>query len=321
MTSKNMIVQQGQTLSQIAFANNTSVSKLCKINDIKNPNSIFVGQRIITDADTQNYKHEEKTLNIGGEIIGTGTAIEHLAPKSDLDKLIAARKELLEAQKANEVKGMSTSSKKYYNTKGPTAERHHKAFDNWQKVDRTYQESESLIKSEKELKVARKELHEAIKANEVKGMSTSSKKYYYTKGTTAERARKAYDNWAKADKAYDEAQKGMKNVKAIKTTRVLSKASKVIGKAATPLAVAAESYNVYTEYKKGGKKAAAKQAVRSSGAIAGAWAGAKGGAAVGAAIGSVFPGAGNAIGAAIGGVVGGVAGYLASDKIMKQIVK
>ena len=321
MTTKNIIVQRGQTLSQIALANNTSVSKLCKINEIKNPNSIFVGQNIIINAEEQTNKHEEKSLNIGGEIIGTGIAIEHLAPKSDLDKLQAARTELNKAMKANEVKSMSTSSKQYYHTKGPTAERQFKAIDNFQNADKAYQETETLIKAEKELKAARKELRKAIKANEIKSMSTSSKQYYHTKGPTAERQFKAIDNFQNADKAYHEAKNGMKSVKAIKTTRVLSKASKIVGKAAAPIAVAAEGYNVYTEYKNGGKKAAVKQAVRSSGAIAGAWAGAKGGAAVGAAVGSVFPGAGNAIGAAIGGVIGGVAGYFAGDKIMKQIVK
>ena len=64
MTIKKITVQQGQTLSQIAKANNTSVSELCKLNNIKNPNIIFTGQKIITGADTPKDQPQEKQLNI-----------------------------------------------------------------------------------------------------------------------------------------------------------------------------------------------------------------------------------------------------------------
>lgn len=296
---KKITIQQGQTLSQIAMANKTSVKELCKINGIKNPNLIFAGQQIITNADAPkeqpkenrlnngtainntknsdsiftgqkttantNVQKEQPKLNIGGEIIGTGLAVEHLAPKSDIDKLNAARKEVQSAVKANTYY-TSESGRSYTHKKGPTAERQAKAIEKFNKAQNAYNEAEMALKE--------------LKNNNIN-----------------------------------------KTIKSIKRTRVLSKTSKVIGKAAVPVAVAAEGYNVYTEYKAGGKKAAAKQAVRSTGALAGAWAGAKGGAAAGAAIGSVFPGAGTAIGGAIGGIIGGVAGYLASDKIMKQIVK
>ena len=359
---KKITIQQGQTLSQIAMANKTSVKELCKINGIKNPNLIFAGQQIITNADAPkeqpkenrlnngtainntknsdsiftgqkttantNVQKEQPKLNIGGEIIGTGLAVEHLAPKSDIDKLNAARKEVQSAVKANTYY-TSESGRSYTHKKGPTAERQAKAYDDFVKAQKANSEAENLIKADKELNAARKEVQSAVKAN-THYTSESGRSYMHKKGPTAERQAKAIEKFNKAQNAYNEAEMALKElknnninktIKSIKRTRVLSKTSKVIGKAAVPVAVAAEGYNVYTEYKAGGKKAAAKQAVRSTGALAGAWAGAKGGAAAGAAIGSVFPGAGTAIGGAIGGIIGGVAGYLASDKIMKQIVK
>lgn len=39
-------VKKGDTLSKIAKENNTTVEKLVKINNIKNPNLIYAGQKI-----------------------------------------------------------------------------------------------------------------------------------------------------------------------------------------------------------------------------------------------------------------------------------
>ena len=43
---ENIIVKRGETLSQIAIKYNTSYEFLVKINDIKNPNLIYVGQKL-----------------------------------------------------------------------------------------------------------------------------------------------------------------------------------------------------------------------------------------------------------------------------------
>lgn len=46
----NIVVKSGDTLSAIAARNNTSVSELIKANNLKNPNLIFVGQRLSTTS-------------------------------------------------------------------------------------------------------------------------------------------------------------------------------------------------------------------------------------------------------------------------------
>lgn len=84
---------------------------------------------------------------------------------------------------------------------------------------------------------------------------------------------------------------------------ILGKSGKFLGKAALPLTVLTEGYNIYKSNDK------TKATVQAGGGIAGGLAGAKLGAMGGAALGSIIPGLGTAIGAAIGSVVGGVGGY------------
>lgn len=81
-----------------------------------------------------------------------------------------------------------------------------------------------------------------------------------------------------------------------KTTKLLGTAGKVLGKAALPLTIASEAYNIYKAKDK------TKAAVQASSGIAGGLGGAKLGAAIGTAI---APG----IGTAVGGVLGGLVGY------------
>lgn len=78
----------------------------------------------------------------------------------------------------------------------------------------------------------------------------------------------------------------------------LATAGKVLGKAALPLTVASEAYNIAKSDDK------TKATVQAAGGLAGGWAGAKAGAAIGTAI---APG----IGTAIGGFLGGIGGYIA----------
>ncbi len=100
-----------------------------------------------------------------------------------------------------------------------------------------------------------------------------------------------------------------KAASAIAETPAAKAVSKVVGKAAAPLAAVTDAYDLATSDNKGEK----------AGAIAGHWAGAalgaKAGAAGGAAIGTAFFGAGAAPGAAIGGALGGIAGFFGGDKV------
>lgn len=57
------IVKKGDTLSKIALTYNTTIQKLCKLNNISNPNKILVGQKIFLFK-----KEEEKKLQINKNI-------------------------------------------------------------------------------------------------------------------------------------------------------------------------------------------------------------------------------------------------------------
>ena len=52
MANVTYIVQSGDTLSSIARKYNTTINALTKLNDISNPNSIYVGQRLIISSDS-----------------------------------------------------------------------------------------------------------------------------------------------------------------------------------------------------------------------------------------------------------------------------
>ena len=56
--SKTIIVQRGDTLSQIAMEYNTSYEYLAKINGIANPNLIYTGQRLIVPVLNSNEIHD-----------------------------------------------------------------------------------------------------------------------------------------------------------------------------------------------------------------------------------------------------------------------
>jgi hypothetical protein len=82
--------------------------------------------------------------------------------------------------------------------------------------------------------------------------------------------------------------------------------SKVLSRAALPVAIGAEIYDVAHAKNKGAA------AAKSAGGLAGGWAGAEIGAAIGTAI---LPG----IGTAIGGALGGIVGYTAGKKLVGKV--
>ncbi len=96
---------------------------------------------------------------------------------------------------------------------------------------------------------------------------------------------------------------------------VASKAVPLLSKAAVPLALASEAYNVYKAEDK------TKAVAEAGGGLAGAWAGGAGGAKMGAIIGTaIAPGVGTAVGGVLGGLVGGIGGYIAGKWAAGKVV-
>ena len=58
----NYTVQANDTLGKIAAAHNTTVEQLAKLNNISNPNKIFVGQTLIFEAEKPQAQAEEPVV-------------------------------------------------------------------------------------------------------------------------------------------------------------------------------------------------------------------------------------------------------------------
>lgn len=72
-------VKKGDTLSKIAQAHNTSVSALVELNGLKNPNLIYVGQRLKISISEPDFKRTfEKAVK----------AVEELPEVKELLKLL-----------------------------------------------------------------------------------------------------------------------------------------------------------------------------------------------------------------------------------------
>jgi LysM repeat protein len=68
-TSKVYVVKSGDTLSGIAKRYGTTVAKLAQINGIKNPNKIYVGQKIkVTDSPTKKSSKKYHTVKSGDTV-------------------------------------------------------------------------------------------------------------------------------------------------------------------------------------------------------------------------------------------------------------
>lgn len=84
----NIVVKSGDTLSAIAARNNTSVSQLIKANNLKNPNLIFVGQRLSTTssvATTQTPAQPTTPVNVTTQnfvIVKAGDTLSAIARRS-----------------------------------------------------------------------------------------------------------------------------------------------------------------------------------------------------------------------------------------------
>ena len=77
---ENIIVKRGETLSEIAIKYNTSYEYLAKINDIKNPNLIFVGERLKVPTFTKEIHDTSHLLYV----VKRGNTLSQIARKYDV---------------------------------------------------------------------------------------------------------------------------------------------------------------------------------------------------------------------------------------------
>lgn len=300
-------VTKGQTLTSIAKANNTTVENLVKLNNIKDPNKIIVGQKLsLGEVRQQNPQPQAEQKPI------MGLSIEHAEQPQDDGT------DLWMLGGAAVAGGMIWEGSKYV-------------------ADKTVPYVEAGIQKTKDAAVKAKGVVEAKAKTamaKTKDMAHSANEAVKNKATTAKnnlsaKLKNVKERGASKLNSAKDAVKSAKNSattgakkaasatgKAVKTAgkaagKAITKASPAIIKGASRFAVPAAAlmgaYEVKEAYKEGGSKKAVKQAIKTGGGIAGGFAGAKVGAAVGSFAGPV--------GTVVGGLVGGVAGYMLGEKL------
>ena len=60
---REIIIKKGDTLSQIAIDYNTTIEKLVEINNIRNPNLIYAGNRLLVPVTNSNSSDQENSEN------------------------------------------------------------------------------------------------------------------------------------------------------------------------------------------------------------------------------------------------------------------
>lgn len=303
------IIQAGDTLAKIAKAHGTTVEELAKRNNISNVDCIYTGKKLTLDTPAEERvsvpedytKMQDRIGSLENELINTQARMQTPQERSFGDDLfmfgsgVAAlgtaqylgKKGLPIAKKAGTVAGDHVKK-----TAEKVNEKIKKTTSNVkEKVTNTKNNVTKKVKSE--LKTANKKMHKLEKQG--------VKKYNKVKKATT--------------KTFNRSERLLNGKRVqIKGQKIkLSKGSKLLGKAAVPLAVLTGVAETVHAYDKGGTKAAVKQGIKSTAGIAGGWAGAKVGAAIGTAI---CPG----VGTAIGGFLGGIAGYFCGESLADKAV-
>lgn len=63
LESKNVIIESGQTLSQIAEAEDVTIEEIIEANGIKDPDQIFIGQNLVIPSQNLSQEWEQKSYN------------------------------------------------------------------------------------------------------------------------------------------------------------------------------------------------------------------------------------------------------------------
>lgn len=305
------IIQAGDTLSKIAKAHGTTVEELARRNNISNVDSIYTGERLVLDAPREERvtvsvpedytEMQDRMEYLENELINTQNAMQAPQERSFGDDLFMF---------GSGVAALGTAQ--YLGKKGlPVAKR--VAASTGNKVKNTAGKVKGKIKkttSNVKEKVTNTKNNVTRKVKT--GLHSANERMHKleTQGV------KKYNNVKKATtKAFNRSERLLngKRIQIKGQTIKLSKGSKLLGKAAVPLAVLTGVAETVHAYDKGGTKAAIKQGVKSTAGIAGGWAGAKVGAAIGTAI---CPG----VGTAIGGFLGGIAGFFCGEALADKAV-
>ncbi len=317
-------VQSSDTLGKIAKAHNTTVENLVKLNNITDPNSISIGQKLnlgevsqTTNSPVQTpeekpmfgfdtFQKESKSdasstyaplaYALGGAAAYQGG--KYLFPKiKDAAETVQLRYMYGKDAAKGYVKGAVGKSKET-----ATAVRNfvaNKAKHAAKSAELHYAFGKDAVKNGVEKgKTAAQNVANNVTQKAKHAVKSAELHYAFGKDAVKNGAKKA----VKKGKVITRYTRFMGN------TKIAPKLIKGAGKYAGPAAAVYGMYEVAQAYKKGGEKAAVKQAVKTGSGLAGGWAGAK----VGAAIGS-FAGP---VGTVVGGVVGGVAGYILGEKLV-----
>lgn len=312
-------VQSGDTLSKIAKATGMSVTEIAKQNGIKNVDQIAVGQKLSIGEVSQSNPASQEQPMVGMDTFQKGnqepSSAQTYAPlayglagaalyqggKKALPKL----KDMSETLQLKYMYGKDALKSGAQKT-AETAKNNAKAVRNF-----VAQKAKHTAKSA--------ELHYAFGKDAVKkgienGKKAVQKEFNKTKKSINKNVKQAKKYVKKEVKFVKQSNSRAGRLLDGKTVRIkgnsvkLTKAGKLLGKGAVPIAVVTSAVEITNAYNKGGEKAAVKQGAKCAAGLAGSWAGAKAGAAIGTMI---CPG----VGTAIGGFVGGIAGYLLGEKL------
>ena len=298
-------IKAGDTLSNIAKANNTTVSELARINNIKNPNLIITGK-------TLKLKEEAKEEPVDDKKPTTPENVEEEVEK--LKKELEKTQNLINSQTTEqdslngwEVFGLGLGA---YAT-GKALEK--SAPYVWQGAKKAGTTTCNTVKKAySTIKTNIKAIANTVGEKATAGYKTAKKAVT----TKTKQVVKATQKEVKEIKKLNHRANNILNGKRVQVNKApikLGKAGKILGKAAVPLTVAVSLVEVGRAYEKGGAKEATKTGAKCATGVATGWAGAKAGAVIGTAI---CPG----LGTAIGSFVGGIAGYFAGEKLAEKVL-
>lgn len=301
----NYTVKVGDNLTKIAKQNNTTVVELVRINDIKNPNLIHVGQEIKL-FDEEPVENIEQTTN---ETLLQNQE-ELTAEIANMQSQLEQMQDLINEQNATTQNQNELSELEIFGYGAAGATAGMLAFAG-AKAAAPYVKSgaQSLYLKGLYAKDAIADGLVATKAKAGEAVRTGK--------NLIKRAEVRYA--CAKDAATKTAVQTARNTKAasIKGSRILNmgKSGKFLGKIATPLAVAASAVEITAAYKEGGTKAAVKQGAKCASGLACSAAGAKIGAAVGACTGPAA-----VVAVPVLTAVGAVAGYFGGEKLMGKVM-
>lgn len=303
-------VQQGDNLTKIAKAHNTTVDSLVSLNHIQNANLIKTGQILIFEE--ANQQAPQTSTRVDGNNTNTSINTNKNIKKQQAEMLMTDT-----FQKTTKEEVTNSINPLLYAAAGAGA--YALAKDGYSGVKASMPYVKKGAKNVAEMSKKAKDIGiknaKAVKlyvTQKAKNVSKKAAKLNNSAKETANSAKQSCHVAAnKAKSAAKSAAKGLKvrgrYAKLVANTKYAPKIIKGAGRIAGPAAAVFCAYEVSSAYKKGGRDAAVDQALKTGSGLAIGWAGAKAGAAIGSFAGPV--------GTVVGGAIGGIAGYLLGEKL------